>query len=264
MSSEDESVFDSIPSAIEAFRKFIDKYFYIARIASSSCSTFFLRAHSSRSHLLSNPTGAGDFIIVLDSPSRENEGDLIIAASHLTPQKASFMIHHSSGYLCAPLPASLADTLELPPMVPKTANTDPNRTAYTITIDAAEDVTTGISARDRSVTCRKLAEKGVSATDFRRPGHVVPLRAVEGGVRKRQGHTEAAVDFCKMAGLAEVGVIAELVEPGEEMAIAERGGVGMMRRDGCLEFGKKFGIKVVTIQGMIRYLEEMDGKQNGV
>jgi len=101
---------------------------------------------------------AGDFIIVLDSPSRENEGDLIIAASALTPPKASFMIHHSSGYLCAPMRASRADALDLAPMVSATQNSDPNRTAYTVTVDAAQDVTTGISARDRSVTCVALSD----------------------------------------------------------------------------------------------------------
>lgn len=196
----------------------------------------------------------------MDSPSRENEGDLIISAAHLTPAKAAFMIHHSSGYLCAPIPAELADKLELPHMV--THNTDPNRTAYTITIDAAEGVTTGISATDRSMTCQKLADPKVKAESFRRPGHVVPLRARAGGVRERQGHTEAAVDFCKMAGLAPVGVIAELVEEGGVAAagVAERLGEGMMRRDECLEFGKRWGLKVVTIEGMITYLEEQKGK----
>jgi len=156
-------------------------------------------------------------------------------------------------------------------MVPKTANTDPNRTAYTVTIDAAQDVTTGISARDRSVTCRKLAEDGASAAEFRRPGHVVPLRAVEGGVRQRQGHTEAAVEFCRLAGMAPVGVIAELVEGADEEEVgeggivaAERGGVDMMRRDGCLAFGKKYGLKVVTIQDLVRHLEQTDGQLNGV
>ncbi|KAF2156455.1 3,4-dihydroxy-2-butanone 4-phosphate synthase [Myriangium duriaei CBS 260.36] len=202
----------------------------------------------------------GDFIIVLDSPSRENEGDLIILASALTPAKAAFMIHHSSGYLCAPMPSSRADALGLPSMVAAAANTDPNRTAYTITVDAAEGVTTGISAVDRSTTCKLLAEPGSKEGDFRRPGHIVPLRARDGGVRARQGHTEAAVEFARLAGLeeeAQVGVIGELVEEGQEVdGAAERTGTGMMRRDGCLAFGKKYGIPVVTIEGLVEWLEK--------
>lgn len=138
-----------------------------------------------------------------------------------------------------------------------TSNEDPNRTAYTITVDAAEGVTTGISAKDRSLTCRMLADSKVGKAGFRRPGHVVPLQARDGGVRVRAGHTEAAVDFCRLAGLEPVGVIAELVEEGEvvegkgELA----GDVGMMRRDGCLKFAKRFGLCCVTIEDLVSYLE---------
>ncbi|KAF2720331.1 3,4-dihydroxy-2-butanone 4-phosphate synthase, partial [Polychaeton citri CBS 116435] len=198
----------------------------------------------------------GEFIIVLDSPHRENEGDLIIAAQDFTPSKAAFMVRHSSGYLCAPIMPSLAARLELPQMVMH--NHDPNRTAYTITIDASEGVTTGISAQDRSLTCRKLADPASTRASFRRPGHVVPLQAREGGVRARQGHTEAAVDFCRLAGKEPVGVIAEIVEGGEEVpGTAEvAGGDHMMQRDGCLAFGKKYGIKVVTIEDLVRHLEK--------
>lgn len=172
------------------------------------------------------------------------------------------MIHHTSGYLCAALPSSLADTLALPPMVAATENTDPNRTAYTITIDAADGVTTGISARDRSHTCRLLADPKTTEHSFRRPGHVVPLRAVKGGVRQRQGHTEAAVEFARLAGEEmQVGVIAELVEgvEAEEQGSAERGGLDMMRAKECVEFGRKFGIKVVTIEELKRFVEEKEG-----
>ncbi|GAB7340452.1 hypothetical protein MBLNU457_6881t1 [Dothideomycetes sp. NU457] len=206
---------------------------------------------------------SGAFIIVLDSEGRENEGDLIIAASALTPSKASFMIHHSSGYLCAPMRAARADALDLQPMVSKADNSDPNRTAYTVTVDAAQGVTTGISATDRSVTCRALADVGVGKSGFRRPGHVVPLRAVEGGVRARQGHTEAAIEFCRLAWPERepVGVIAELVEESEDVSrdgalIAERTGTEMMKRDGCLAFGRRYGIKVVTIEDLVKYVEE--------
>jgi len=199
---------------------------------------------------------------VLDSPHRENEGDLIVAAQDLTPAKSAFLIRHTSGYVCAPITATLAARLELPQMVSQ--NTDPNRTAYTITIDAAENVTTGISAQDRSTTCRLLAEKGVEKASFRRPGHIVPLQAREGGVRARAGHTEAAVDLCRLAGKEAVGVIAEIVEDGEEIeGKAERsGGYGMMRRDECLAFGRKYGIRVITIEDLIRYLES-GGKAKG-
>ncbi|KAK3113347.1 3,4-dihydroxy 2-butanone 4-phosphate synthase [Teratosphaeriaceae sp. CCFEE 6253] len=198
---------------------------------------------------------AGDFLLVLDSPHRENEGDLIIAAQDLTPAKCAFLIRHTSGYLCAPLTPALAARLELPQMV--SANADPNRTAYTITVDASEGVTTGISARDRSHTCRLLASEGVGRDAFRRPGHVVPLQAREGGVRVRQGHTEAAVDLCRLAGKREVGVIAELVEAGEDVeGVAEtRAGEGMMRRDACLAFGRRWGVKTITIEDLVKYLE---------
>lgn len=194
--------------------------------------------------------------MVLDQQHREDEGDLIIAASDLTPAKAAFMIRHTSGYLCAPILPSLAAKLELPQMV--NHNSDPNRTAYTITIDANEGVTTGISAQDRSLTCRKLADPKVRQETFRRPGHIVPLQAREGGVRTRAGHTEAAIEFCQLAGKEPVGVLCEMVEDGDEVeGQAERaGGYGMMRRDGCLAFAKKYGLNAVTIEDLIRYLEE--------
>jgi 3,4-dihydroxy 2-butanone 4-phosphate synthase len=205
---------------------------------------------------------SGNFIIVLDSPSRENEGDLIIAAQDVTTEKMAFMIRHSSGLICTPLNAERARTLELPQMV--TENADPNRTAYTVSVDAnREGVTTGISAADRALTCRVLADPGAGAPDLRRPGHMFPLRAREGGVRQRPGHTEAAVDFCRLAGKREVGVICELVEDGAEGAegVAERLGGGMMRRDACLEFGRRWGLKVCTIEDLVRYLEEKDRKE---
>ena len=166
------------------------------------------------------------------------------------------------------MPTSRADLLDLPPMLPSSANADPNRTAYTITVDADVDaITTGISAQDRSLTCNLLADPKSKSTHFRRPGHVVPLRAVDGGVRARQGLTEAAVDLCILAGLEPVGVIAEIVEEGEEVAgpgmhdlqrgpsQAEMTGIGMMRRDGCLKFGRKYGIKVITIEDMVKHME---------
>ncbi|KAI9714344.1 MAG: 3,4-dihydroxy 2-butanone 4-phosphate synthase [Bogoriella megaspora] len=203
---------------------------------------------------------AGDFVIVLDSLSRENEGDLIIAASALTPRKAAFMIRYTSGYICAPLPASRCDALNLPQMV--VHNTDPNRTAYTVTVDAIHpDVTTGISAHDRAMTCRTLADPNAGPEHFRRPGHVVPLRARDGGVRARRGHTEAAVELCRLAGLDEAGVICEMVKDGmEAIGKPEIVGAGMMRRDDCLEFGRKWGLRVCTIEDLVEYVEEKEGK----
>ncbi|KAI4121286.1 MAG: hypothetical protein LQ338_006452 [Usnochroma carphineum] len=199
----------------------------------------------------------GEFIIVLDSVDRENEGDLIIAAEAITTEKMAFMVRHSSGLICTPLPASLTEKLELPQMVK--ANADPNRTAYTISIEASDpSITTGISAHDRALTCRTLASPDASTTSFRRPGHVFPLRARDGGIRERRGHTEAAVEFCRLAGKVPVGVICELVEDGDEVEgpKAERIGGGMMRRDACLKFGRKWGLKVCTIEDLVEYVEE--------
>lgn len=161
---------------------------------------------------------------------------------------------YSSGLICAPILSDLADRLNLPPMVAE--NADPNRTAYTISIDAdSPSVSTGISAHDRSFTCRALAQPDVCANDFRRPGHIIPLRARDGGVRERSGHTEAAVDLCRLAGRAPVGVIAELVPEGTEIeGVAERHEDGMMRRNGCLAFAKKWNLKVITIEDMVEYL----------
>ncbi|KAI4157433.1 MAG: hypothetical protein LQ342_008292 [Letrouitia transgressa] len=159
------------------------------------------------------------------------------------------------GLICAPITASLTSNLDLPQMVLE--NADPNRTAYTISIDGWDDsITTGISAHDRALTCRMLASPSANASTFRRPGHVFPLRAREGGIRERKGHTEAAVEFCRLAGKRPVGVICELVQDGEEIeGKAERRDGGMMRRDECLRFGKKWGLKVCTIEDLDDYVE---------
>ena len=136
-------------------------------------------------------------------------------------------------------------------------NTDPNRTAYTISIDSSDSsVTTGISAHDRALTCRTLASDSCKPASFRRPGHVFPLRARGGGIRERKGHTEAAVEFCRLAGKRLASVICELVEDGEEVpGAAERIEGGMMRRDGCLDFGKRWGLRVCTIEDLVEYVE---------
>lgn len=143
-----------------------------------------------------------------------------------------------------------------------TENTDPNRTAYTISIDSSDSsITTGIAAHDRALTCRTLASPSVNPSSFRRPGHVLPLRAREGGIKQRQGHTEAAVEFCRLANKESVGVICELVEDGEEIeGLAERRDGGMMRRDGCLQFGKRWGLKVCNIEDLVDYVNRADTK----
>jgi len=137
-------------------------------------------------------------------------------------------------------------------------NTDPNRTAYTISIDSSDpSITTGISAHDRALTCRRLASPSSTPSSFRRPGHVLPLRAREGGIRQRQGHTEAAVEICRLANKKLAGVICELVEDGEEIeGLAERREGGMMRRDGCLKFGKRWGLKVCNIEDLVDYVNK--------
>ncbi|GAA4623978.1 GTP cyclohydrolase II [Cellulomonas oligotrophica] len=152
---------------------------------------------------------AGRPVLVADSPDRENEADVVLAAQSATTEWVAWTIRHSSGYLCAPMPAERADALDLPLMVPHSQ--DPRRTAYTVTVDAATGVTTGISAADRARTLRVLADPASGHEDLVRPGHVLPLRAVPGGVLHRAGHTEAAVDLCRLAGLEPVGAIAELV-----------------------------------------------------
>lgn len=141
-------------------------------------------------------------------------------------------------------------------------NEDPNRTAYTISVDAEHpSTTTGISASDRALTCNLLAAKDAAPAHFRRPGHIFPLRARDGGVRERTGHTEAAVEFCRLAGKAPVGVISEIVEEGNDIeGKAERVEVDMMRRDGCLAFGKRWGLKVCTIEDLVEYVERTEGK----
>lgn len=224
-STIDQSQFDSIPSAIEAFRN-------------------------------------GEFLVVLDDPSRENEADLIIAAQDITTEQMGFLIHHSSGYVCAPMNSARADALGLALMVPPQASEDFLRTAYTISIDAAHPaVTTGISAHDRALTCRVLADPSIGPDALRRPGHILPLRSVPGGVRQRRGHTEAATEFCRLAGKSEVAAICEVVDVGQEVSgRAVRSGVGMLRGEDCIKFARQWGIKVCTIADLVDYVEKVEGK----
>lgn len=198
--------------------------------------------------------------MVLDEPDRENEADLIIAAESITTEQMAFMIHHSSGYVCVPLIPSLTESLDLPQMVSR--NEDTRATAYTITVDSADpSVTTGISAHDRALTCRTLADPTATKESFRRPGHVLPLRARPGGVRQRRGHTEAGTEFCRLAGKRPAAVICELVENGEPVeGQAIHRAPGMMRGEACVAFARKFGLKVCTIEDLVEYVEKADGK----
>lgn len=193
--------------------------------------------------------------MVLDSISRENEGDLIIAAEDMTTEKMGFMIRCTSGLICCPISSTIATRLSLPQMV--LDNSEIDDTAYTVSIDAVHgDMTTGISAHDRAFTCRTLASPLSTTTSFRRPGHVFPLKARDRGVMERRGHTEATIELCKLAGKQPAGAISELITDGEKVRDKpERKEAGMMTRDGCLRFGKDWGIKVCTIEDLVEYLE---------
>ncbi|MCL2422532.1 MAG: GTP cyclohydrolase II [Micrococcales bacterium] len=185
-------------------------------------------------------------VLVVDNPERENEADVVLAAQSATREWVGWTIRHSSGYLCAPMPAARADALDLPLMVP--SSQDPRRTAYTVTVDAATGVTTGISAADRSRTLKVLADPASGPGDVIRPGHVLPLRAVPGGVLHRAGHTEAAVDLCRLAGLEPVAGIAELVHDDGSM----------MRLSDAEVLATVEGLVVLTIADLIAWRLEHD------
>ena len=186
---------------------------------------------------------AGRPVLVVDNEDRENEGDIIFAAEHATPALMGWTVRYSSGVICVPLDADRADALALPPMV--AVNEDAKGTAYTVSCDAAAGISTGISATDRALTARVLAHPQSRPSALTRPGHVFPLRAVKGGVRERPGHTEAAVDLCRLAGLEPVGVIAELVYDNGEM----------MRLDGLRAFAIEHGCPLISIADLVAYLE---------
>ena len=187
---------------------------------------------------------AGRPVIVADDENRENEGDVILSAELATPEWVAWTVRWSSGFICAPMPADWADRLDLPPMV--AVNEDARGTAYTVSVDAADRVSTGISAADRAHTLNVLADPTSKPTSVTRPGHILPLRAVDGGVRERGGHTEAAVELMRLAGLKPVGAIAEVV--------AEDG--SMLRLPGLIELGARDGVPVITIEQLVAYLEE--------
>ena len=189
----------------------------------------------------------GKVIIVVDDENRENEGDFLAAAEKVTPEMINFMATHGRGLICAPLTESRCKELELNMMV--TNNTDPMETAFTVSVDLrGKGVTTGISASDRAKTIHALVNKETKPYDLARPGHIFPLRAKEGGVLRRTGHTEAAIDFARLAGLKSGGVIVEIMNEDGTMA----------RLPQLMEVAKKFDIKIVSIEDLVAYRMEHD------
>jgi 3,4-dihydroxy 2-butanone 4-phosphate synthase/GTP cyclohydrolase II len=184
---------------------------------------------------------SGQAVVVVDDPGRENEGDLIFAASLATPELTGFMIRYTSGYICVGMTGPDLDRLGLPPMT--AVNEDARGTAYAVSVDARDVEATGISARDRSHTIKVLADPGTQPYDLARPGHVMPLRAVDGGVLRRAGHTEASVDLARMAGLAPAGALCELVNDDGSM----------MRAAQCRAFADDHGLVMISIRDLIAH-----------
>ena len=183
----------------------------------------------------------GRIVIVTDDADRENEGDLVMAAEKATPETINFMAMHGRGLICVPITNARADELELQRMVAQ--NREMYRTDFTVSVDAAKGVTTGISAHDRAATIRTIARPKSGPNDLVQPGHIFPLRAKEGGVLRRAGHTEAAVDLARMAGLQPAGVLCEILHDDGTMA----------RLPELMEFRKKHGLRICTIQSLIAY-----------
>ena len=188
----------------------------------------------------------GEIVVVMDDDGRENEGDLIVAAVHCTPEKMAFIVRHTSGIVCAPMPREEAKRLNLQPMVAD--NDSAHTTAFTVSVDFKHGTTTGISADDRTLTVRNLANGNVGSSDFVRPGHIFPLISREGGVLMRSGHTEAAVDLCRLANLAPVGVISELVN--------DDGTV--MRGPQVQAFAEKHGLQQISVADLIGYRQRKE------
>jgi len=185
--------------------------------------------------------GRGEIVIVVDDADRENEGDLIVAAEKMTPETMAFMIRHTSGVICMPLEGARLDELRLPLMVAE--NTESQRTAFTVSVDARHGTSTGISGEDRATTVGALLDDSTGPDDLARPGHIFPLRYRDGGVLKRAGHTEAAVDLARLAGLVPAGVLAEVVNDDGSMA----------RMPELERFANEHGLHLISIADLIRY-----------
>ena len=188
---------------------------------------------------------AGKPVVILDDEGRENEGDIIFAAEHATTENVNFMAKYARGLICMPMDRSYAERYNLPQMT--LTNTDNHCTAFTISIDHV-DTTTGISAEERGMTARKFVEEGSKPEDFRRPGHMFPLTAVDGGVIMRNGHTEATVDLVRLAGLKPVGLCCEIMRDDGMMA----------RKEDLLAFAKEHQLRVSTIEKLVRYRKERE------
>jgi 3,4-dihydroxy 2-butanone 4-phosphate synthase/GTP cyclohydrolase II len=191
--------------------------------------------------------GRGEIVIVVDDEDRENEGDLIMAAEAATPEAIAFFLHHTSGVICAPVTRERARELDLPLMVAN--NTESMRTAFTVSVDYRHDTTTGISAHDRARTIRSLVDPSTRAADLLRPGHIFPLEAREGGVLKRAGHTEAAMDLARMAGLYPAGVLCELVNEAKD---------DMARVPELERFAVEHDLLLISIADLIRYRRQTE------
>ncbi|KAI5999426.1 3,4-dihydroxy-2-butanone 4-phosphate synthase [Pisolithus orientalis] len=185
----------------------------------------------------------GEPIIVMDDEDRENEGDIIMSANMCTTEIMAWIIKHTSGFVCIALPQQRLDELEIPMMVAN--NNERYRTAYALTVDYKHGTTTGISASDRSLTARKLVDNRAIASDFARPGHMVPLRACDGGVFVRRGHTECSVDLCMLTGHPLGGVLCELVNDDIKGTMA--------RRDECRAFADLWGLKMISVEMVVGY-----------
>ena len=192
--------------------------------------------------------GRGEAVVVVDDEDRENEGDLIFAGSLTSVELMGFMVRHTSGVVCVPMPGEWLDRLNIPPMT--VVNEDAKGTAYTVSVDARSGVATGISAADRAHTVKLLSDETSQATDFTRPGHIFPLRAVPGGVLRRAGHTEAAVDLARLAGLPPVGAIAELVHDDGSM----------MRAPECRAFADAHGLVMISIADLIAFIRHTESQ----
>lgn len=183
----------------------------------------------------------GKMVIVVDDENRENEGDFIMPADCITPEAVNFMAMQGRGLICAPVSAKIAKNLNLSPMVPR--NEDSLETAFTVSIDASANITTGISASDRSHTLKLLGAQTTKATDFNRPGHIFPLIAKDGGVTVRAGHTEAAVDLAKLCGFSDAGVICEILSDDGSCA----------RLPELKVLAKEWDLKLISIEDLITY-----------
>jgi len=183
----------------------------------------------------------GEIVIVVDDEDRENEGDFILAAEQITPEKVNFLTKYGRGLICVPMPSEQIEKLELSPMVLQ--NTALHGTKFTVSVDALKNTTTGISAQDRAATISVLADENAKHDDLGRPGHIFPIQAMPGGVLSRAGHTEAAVDLCRLTGLRPYGVLCEILDDNGQMA----------RFPKLLAMANKFNLKFVTVASLIEY-----------